>query len=137
MELNVSSVNYSTPIYNTNSVATANKVVFKGELEEDTVKLHPKMSGLTISEKQEIAKSARKNAAGWSILGGVISTIYYATRSNNTIAEKYGLDITKDKVFINQIKNDQTLWAIPGAFGVGILAWIVAACIGKENIDVD
>ena len=99
MELNVSSVNYSTPIYNTNSVATANKVVFKGEFEEDTVKLHPKRSGLTISEKQEIAKSARKNAAGWSILGGVISTIYYATRSNNTIAEKYGLDITKDKVY--------------------------------------
>lgn len=133
----VSDVNDSAPISRTNSVEAANKVAFRGELEHDTVELSTQGSELSKERKQSIAKSARKNAAGWSILGGVISTIYYATRSNKTIAEKYNLDVEKDKAFIKQIKNDQTIWTIPGAIGCGILGWIVAACIGKENIDVD
>ena len=136
MGLNISGVSFSTPICKVNSAANTNKVAFKGELEKDTVELSKQESELTKKEKQEIAKSARTNAAGWSILGGVISTIYYATRSNKTIAEKYDLDIEKDKAFIKQIKNDQTLWTIPGALGFGILGLVAAACIGKENIDV-
>ena len=136
MTLNVSSVNAAVPVANVNSVSKVNHVNFKG-VEEDTFEQQPKQSRLSEEDKQEIMHAARKNAAGWSILGGPISTLYYAVRSNQTIADKYNLDPKADKAFIKKIKNDQTLWTLPSCFGFGLIGWIVAACQDSKDIDVD
>ncbi|MCI1273336.1 MAG: hypothetical protein LKG27_02750 [Clostridiaceae bacterium] len=94
-------------------------------------------ANMTTEEKQDLIKSARNKAAGWTIFGGVFSTLYYACRSNNTVAEKYGLDPKKDKELVQQIKHTQTVWTLPGSiFGVGVISWIVSKCCSARDIDV-
>jgi len=137
MSLSVSNVNAAAPVANVNSVSKTNRVSFKGADEVDTFEQQPKESRLSVEEKQEIMHAARKNAAGWSILGCGASTLYYAIRSNKTIADKYNLDPKADKAFINKIRQDQVIWTLPGAFGVGIIGYIAAACQNSEDIDVD
>lgn len=84
---------------------------------------------LSKSQKQEILRSARQKAAGYSCFGGLFSTLYYALRSNEKIARKYNLDPVQDRAFIKQIKEDQTMWTLPATLGsmiLGIVAYAVA-----------
>lgn len=86
-----------------------------------------KGEALTKEEKQEKILEARTTAAGWSCLGGIISTACYALRSDEKVAEKFGLDAQKDKDLIKEIKKQQVTATLPAAagtllFGVGTLA---------------
>ena len=85
-----------------------------------------KTDSLTKEEKQEKILQARTTAAGWSAFGGIISTACYALRSDEKVAEKFGLDASKDKDLIKQIKKQQVAATLPAAlgtllFGVGTL----------------
>ena len=43
--------------------------------------------------KQEILQKARQTAAGWSVFGEAISTLYFGLRSNKAVAKKYNLKV--------------------------------------------
>jgi len=95
---------------------------------------------LTKEDKQAILKKARAKAAGWSSVGEGFSTLYYAFRSNKTIAKKFNLDVEKDKKLIKDIKRDQTLATLPGLFVPligGIAAYIYCKTQDPSDIDVD
>lgn len=109
------------------------EVCFKGEEKAYTP--------LTDADKKEIIRSARTKAAGWAIFGGPFSTLYYGLRSNKTIAEKYDLDLEKEKGLIKEIKTQQMLWTIPACLpGVGILpgiiSWLYNKNMNSDNIDL-
>lgn len=91
----------------------------------------------TKEEKQKILKSARQKGAGWSILGGIITTAYYGLRSDKTVAKKFDLDAEKDKDLIKQVKREQTIWSLTGAVGLGVVGLIVASAMNSENIEVE
>ena len=82
---------------------------------------------------------ARAKAAGWSILGEVISTLYYGLRSDKTVAKKYDLDPEKDRKFIKKIKRDQIVATLPGfvfpVFG-GLIAYIYCKNQDPSEINV-
>lgn len=110
----------------------------------DTVSFSGKNSsnkdeGLSEADKQKLLKSARTSAAGWSILGSFISTLYYSLRADSTVADKYDLDKEKDKDFIKEIKRQQTIQTIPSIFFWvgGIAAWGYNILKNPENIKVD
>lgn len=71
-----------------------------------------------------------------SAFGGIFSTMYYALRSNETIAKKYNLDVEQDKDFIKEIKKDQTLWTLPAVAGLGILPWIYSKCQDASDMTI-
>lgn len=107
--------------------------------ETDTVTFkQTKDTELSKEDKQAIMKKARKTAAGWSILGNLISTAYFGLRSDATIAKKYNLDVEKDKDFIKEIKSQQVVQTIPSLlFNVGgIAAWIYNAAKNPDKLDV-
>ena len=114
----------------------SSNVQFNGKSKKDTFQKEnkPKLS------KKEIKHLARNNASGWSIFGGVLSTLYYGLRSNKTIAKKYKLDVEKDKDFIKEIRKDQVLWTIPGAVMQGplggILAWIYSKTQDESDMKI-
>lgn len=88
---------------------------------------------LDAKQQEKIIYKARTNAAGWSILGGIMSTLYYYLRSDETIAEKYDLNEQSDKKFIDDIRTKQTIATIPGAVGAGILGWIAFKFFAKPK----
>lgn len=99
---------------------------------------------LTKEDKQKIIKSANANAAGWAILGGPISTLYYHLRSDKTIADKYNLDVEKDKEFIKEIRKSQVGWTLPSllngtGYGAlpGLAAWGYNTFRNSDNINVE
>ena len=79
------------------------------------------MNLTTKQQKQELVQKARKQGAGWSYPGGIFTTLYYALRSNSTIAGKVDSDKNADKNLINKIRKEQTLWSLSGAFGLGLV----------------
>lgn len=94
---------------------------------------------LAKEDKQEIIRSARQNASGWSIFGGPVSTLYYGLRSDKTVADKYNLDVNNDKKLIKKIKNEQMLWTIPSLFAGagGIVAYLYNRNMDPDGINVD
>lgn len=103
-------------------------VCFKGDNDIDNTKMSE-------MEKKEMVRSARSKAAGWSIFGGMFSTLYYGLRSENKVARKYGLDPIEDKPLIKTIKTQQMLWTLPSCLpGVGLLGGIVSWLYNK-NMD--
>lgn len=92
---------------------------------------------LSKEEKQQILKKARVRAAAWSILGGLITTVIYALKDDKSIAKKNDLDIKDDKDFVHKVRMEQIKWSLPGALGVGLIAWIIALCKKSENITID
>ena len=93
---------------------------------------------LTTADKKEIKHQARNNATGWSIFGGGLSTLYYALRSDKTIAKKYDLDVEKDKDFIKEIRKDQVKWTLPGLLvgGGGLAAYIYSKCQDADDMTI-
>ena len=81
----------------------------------DCVSFKSRSAEMSDTEKKELILKARTKASGWAIFGGVFSTLYYAFRSNNTVAEKYGLDVKEDKELVDKIKNEQIKATIPAA----------------------
>ena len=75
----------------------------------------------TKEDRQVMIKKAKTKAAGWSIFGGVWSTLYYGLRSDKKIAKKFDLDAENDKALIRQIRNEQVTATLPGAFSRGLL----------------
>ena len=137
---NVSGVNYANQIRNVEAVnrnSAASPVNFRGRLDADTVEFSKEQRHeLTTKDKQEIKHKARNNATGWSVFGGLLSTAYYALRSDKTVAKKYDLDIEKDKDFIKEIKKDQTLWTLPAVLGLGVLPWIYSKCQDASDMTI-
>jgi hypothetical protein len=61
-------------------------------------------------------------AAGWSCVFGSLAAIYYALRSDESVAKKYNLDVQADKDKINEIKNTQTIVSLCTVLpGLGII----------------
>lgn len=141
MTLSVSGVNFANPVSSVKSASiSANKVNFwaKGEVDEDVVELTK--SDLSTRDKQKIIKKARTKACGWACFGGLFSTAYYGLRSNKKIAEKFDLDPVKDRDLVKQIKKEQTIWTLPGAFlplAGAVIAYIIANNKNSNNIEVD
>lgn len=119
--------------FRANDVQNTN--LLKQDAPEDSVEFSKEKKELSKEDKQEIVRSARTTAAGWSFFGGPISLLYFGLRSDKTVAEKYNLDEKDDKKLIKQIKREQTLWTLPGCIhGVGLLPSIVAYLYNK-NMD--
>lgn len=117
---------------NNNKVAASRELSVEDNLilEDEFKKSNEKMSE---NKKQKIIYKARTKAAGWSILGGIMSTLYYYLRSDETIADKYDLDKEKDKKFIEELRTKQTIATIPGAVGAGIIGWIAFKFFAKPE----
>lgn len=108
----------------------------KAEMPEDSFEIQHKEGKreLTKADKQEIIQKARAKAAGWSIFGEGLSTLYYALRSDKTIAKKFDLDLKEDKKLIKQIKRDQTLATLPAVVpGLGSAGALVAYIYCKNQ----
>ena len=125
---NIGSVNKTAAVQNTKLLqqdAPCDTVSFKGK-------------ELSELEKKKLVLDARTSASGWACLGGFISTLYYGLRSDDKVAEKYNLDVEKDKDLIKTIKKQQFLWtlpaAIPGAGNLLVIApWIYNMAFAKPE----
>lgn len=143
MSLSVNSVNSMNvhSLGNTENVGQipANTNLLKGDAPTDTVNFKGKER--TEAESKEIVRKARTTAAGWSIFGGIFSTLYYGLRSDNTVAEKYDLDPKADKKLIKQIKKDQTLCTLPSAIFYtiipGLVTYLYCNNMDADKIDLD
>lgn len=111
-------------------------LAMKAEMPEDSFEIQHKEGKreLTKADKQAIIQKARAKAAGWSIFGEGFSTLYYALRSDKTIAKKFDLDLKEDKKLIKQIKRDQTLATLPAVVpGLGSAGALVAYIYCKNQ----
>ena len=111
-------------------------LAMKAEMPEDSFEIQHKEGKreLTKADKQAIIQKARAQAAGWSIFGEGFSTLYYALRSDKTIAKKFDLDLKEDKKLIKQIKRDQTLATLPAVVpGLGSAGALVAYIYCKNQ----
>lgn len=111
-------------------------LAMKAEMPEDSFEVQHKEGKreLTKADKQVIIQKARAKAAGWSIFGEGFSTLYYALRSDKTIAKKFDLDLKEDKKLIKQIKRDQTLATLPAVVpGLGSAGALVAYIYCKNQ----
>ena len=111
-------------------------LAMKAEMPEDSFEVQHKEGKreLTKADKQAIIQKARAKAAGWSIFGEGFSTLYYALRSDKTIAKKFDLDLNEDKKLIKQIKRDQTLATLPAVVpGLGSAGALVAYIYCKNQ----
>ena len=111
-------------------------LAMKSEMPEDSFEVQHKEGKreLTKADKQAIIQKARAKAAGWSIFGEGFSTLYYALRSDKTIAKKFDLDLNEDKKLIKQIKRDQTLATLPAVVpGLGSAGALVAYIYCKNQ----
>lgn len=111
-------------------------LAMKAEMPEDSFEVQHKEGKreLTKADKQAIIQKARAKAAGWSIFGEGLSTLYYALRSDKTIAKKFDLDLKEDKKLIKQIKRDQTLATLPAVVpGLGSAGALVAYIYCKNQ----
>ena len=111
-------------------------LAMKAEMPEDSFEVQHKEGKreLTKADKQEIIQKERVKAAGWSIFGEGLSTLYYALRSDKTIAKKFDLDLKEDKKLIKQIKRDQTLATLPAVVpGLGSAGALVAYIYCKNQ----
>ena len=95
----------------------------------DSVNFSGRSAEMSDSEKKELISEARIKAAGWSVFGGAFSTLYYALRSEKTVAEKFNLDPVEDKDLVKRIKKEQVKYALPGIIHFGLASWICAKFI--------
>lgn len=126
------SIGFGNEVNETNEANTESKLE-KTPTQDELVVSQSEAKKIKAEHKQIVYK-AQTNAAGWSIIGGIISTIYYGVRPDETIAEKYNLDVDKDEKFIKDIRKQQVIATLPGViFGVGILSWACYKLFGKPK----
>ena len=99
----------------------------------DSVNFKGRSEGMSDSEKKELISAARTKAAGWSVFGGAFSTLYYALRSEKTVAEKFNLDPVEDKDLVKRIKKEQVKYALPGIMEWGLVAWIYSKFVADAE----
>ena len=96
----IGNVNFITPSFRSDASAqTQTTTPPKTDLENDKFEKDENANNektLTKREKQEIIKKANATASGWAIFFPLLSTAYFALRSDKTIADKYNLDVNKD-----------------------------------------
>ncbi len=130
-------VNFRGKAEKTEALADNQEILaMKAEMPEDSFEVQHKEGKreLTKADKQAIIQKARAKAAGWSIFGEGLSTLYYALRSDKTIAKKFDLDLKEDKKLIKQIKRDQTLATLPAVVpGLGSAGALVAYIYCKNQ----
>lgn len=133
----VNYVNFRGKAEKTEALADNQEILaMKAEMPEDSFEVQHKEGKreLTKADKQAIIQKARAKAAGWSIFGEGFSTLYYALRSDKTIAKKFDLDLKEDKKLIKQIKRDQTLATLPAVVpGLGSAGALVAYIYCKNQ----
>ncbi|DAA83885.1 TPA: hypothetical protein CPT83_00550 [Candidatus Gastranaerophilales bacterium HUM_1] len=133
----VNYVNFRGKAEKTEALADNQEILaMKAEMPEDSFEIQHKEGKreLTKADKQAIIQKARAKAAGWSIFGEGFSTLYYALRSDKTIAKKFDLDLKEDKKLIKQIKRDQTLATLPAVVpGLGSAGALVAYIYCKKQ----
>lgn len=133
----VNCVNFRGKAEKTEALADNQEILaMKAEMPEDSFEVQHKEGKreLTKADKQAIIQKARAKAAGWSIFGEGLSTLYYALRSDKTIAKKFDLDLKEDKKLIKQIKRDQTLATLPAVVpGLGSAGALVAYIYCKNQ----
>lgn len=133
----VNYVNFRGKAEKTEALADNQEILaMKAEMPEDSFEIQHKegKKELTKADKQAIIQKARAKAAGWSIFGEGFSTLYYALRSDKTIAKKFDLDLKEDKKLIKQIKRDQTLATLPAVVpGLGSAGALVAYIYCKNQ----
>lgn len=133
----VNYVNFRGKAEKTEALADNQEILaMKTEMPEDSFEVQHKEGKreLTKADKQAIIQKARAKAAGWSIFGEGLSTLYYALRSDKTIAKKFDLDLKEDKKLIKQIKRDQTLATLPAVVpGLGSAGALVAYIYCKNQ----
>ena len=133
----VNYVNFRGKAEKTEALADNQKILaMKAEMPGDSFEIQHKEGKreLTKADKQAIIQKARAKAAGWSIFGEGFSTLYYALRSDKTIAKKFDLDLKEDKKLIKQIKRDQTLATLPAVVpGLGSAGALVAYIYCKNQ----
>ncbi len=133
----VNYVNFRGKAEKTEALADNQEILaMKAEMPEDSFEIQHKEGKreLTKADKQAIIQKARAKAAGWSIFGEGFSTLYYAFRSDKTIAKKFDLDLKEDKKLIKQIKRDQTLATLPAVVpGLGSAGALVAYIYCKNQ----
>lgn len=145
MELsNVSMTRNTQPVNFNAQVVAEDSPKAKEDNQSDTfVSNTEAKKDLTVKDKQEILKQARTTAAGWSVFGEIISTLYFALRSDKTVAEKYDLDQQKDKDFIKTIKAQQVLYTVPSIIpGYGsipaVASWLYNKCfVNADKINTE
>lgn len=112
-----------------------NTNLLKQDAPVDTAEFSTQKKELSKEDKQELIRSARTTASGWSIFGGPLSLLYFGLRSDKTVADKYNLDQENDKKLIKQIKREQTLWTLPGCIhGLGLLPSL-GSYLYNKNMD--
>ena len=133
----VNYVNFRGKAEKTEALADNQEILaMKAEMPEDSFEIQHKEGKreLAKADKQAIIQKARAKAAGWSIFGEGFSTLYYALRSDKTIAKKFDLDLKEDKKLIKQIKRDQTLATLPAVVpGLGSAGALVAYIYCKNQ----
>ena len=133
----VNYVNFRGKAEKTEALADNQEILaMKAEMPEDSFEIQHKEGKreLTKADKQAIIQKARAKAAGWSIFGEGFSTLYYALRSDKTIAKKFDLNLKEDKKLIKQIKRDQTLATLPAVVpGLGSAGALVAYIYCKNQ----
>ncbi len=138
----VNGVNGANPAFKANEVK--NTSYLKQDAPTDSLEFEHKAGRKALSkeDKQEVVRSARTTAAGWSLFGGFASTLYFGLRSDKTVAKKYDLDVKEDKKLIKQIKREQILWTLPSCIqGLGavpgFVAWMYNKNMDSSKIKVD
>ena len=133
----VNYVNFRGKAEKTEALADNQEILaMKAEMPEDSFEIQHKEGKreLTKADKQAIIQKARAKAAGCSIFGEGFGTLYYALRSDKTIAKKFDLDLKEDKKLIKQIKRDQTLATLPAVVpGLGSAGALVAYIYCKNQ----
>ena len=99
----------------------------------DSVQFTGRSAEMSDSEKKELISEARTKAAGWSVFGGGFSTLYYALRSEKTVAKKYNLDPVEDKDLVKRIKKEQVKYSLPGIIEWGLVAWIYSKFVADAE----
>ena len=115
----------------------ASELKLMDQPQQDTVSFSGRSDEMSDLDKKELILKARTSAAGWSVFFSGFSTLYYAMRSDNTVAKKYDLDPIEDKKLIKQIKKEQVIHTIPGLLELGLVGYIYNKCFANaEDIDL-
>ena len=135
----ISTTNSKNPKLNNLQKANLNFCANKNQTSDTFAKTQKER--FSKEEKQELIKKARTTSSGWATVGTFISTIYFLTRSNEKIAQKYNLDTYQDEKLINRIKREQVLWTLPGVIpGAGIIVsgatWLYNKKSNPEKIKI-
>ncbi len=135
--MNVSAISALNSNMTLGAVNSTKKVsqtsLLKQNAPTDTVCFKGRSAEMSDDEKKEMISEARTKAAGWSVFGGLFSTLYYALRSDDTVAKKFDLDPTEDKDLVKRIKKEQVKYTLPGILDLGVLAWLYAKFVAEPK----